>query len=119
MPQIQSHYPLTSLNTFGLQSVAEYFISIEQPQQLLDCIADPKTKSIQWSILGGGSNLILPELVHGLVLKMDLKGRQLTHEDEEYWYITAAAGENWHEFVQWTLEQGWGGLENLSLIPGL
>ncbi|WP_410498885.1 UDP-N-acetylmuramate dehydrogenase [Chitinibacter sp. S2-10] len=118
MPQTLPNYPLTRLNTFGLQSAAEQFIAIDDVATLQSCIADPALRSLPWHILGGGSNLVLPELVHGLVLKMDLLGKYLQAEDDDAWYIAAAAGENWHQFVQWTLAQGWGGLENLSLIPG-
>jgi UDP-N-acetylmuramate dehydrogenase len=69
-------------------------------------------------ILGGGSNLVPGERVDGTVIQVALKGRALLGEDSDAWYVTAAAGENWHDFVQWTLAQGWPGLENLSLIPG-
>ncbi|WP_348945460.1 UDP-N-acetylmuramate dehydrogenase [Chitinibacter sp. FCG-7] len=118
MPQIQTHHPLTQLNTFGLQAHAEHFVAITTIDQLQACIADAQLRALPWYILGGGSNLVLPELVHGLVLKMDLRGKTLQAEDDAAWYVAAQAGENWHEFVQWTLAQGWGGLENLSLIPG-
>ncbi|HRE18910.1 MAG TPA: UDP-N-acetylmuramate dehydrogenase [Rhodocyclaceae bacterium] len=69
-------------------------------------------------ILGGGSNLVLSGDVEGLLIHVGLRGKRLTGEDADAWYVTAAAGENWHDFVQWTLVQGWPGLENLSLIPG-
>ncbi|WP_373974896.1 UDP-N-acetylmuramate dehydrogenase [Chitinibacter sp. SCUT-21] len=118
MLPIQSHYPLTKLNTFGLQSYAEQFLRIESIEQLQECIRNPELRAMTWSLLGGGSNLVLAELVHGLVLKIDLLGKTLVAEDADAWYVQAAAGENWHQFVQWTIAQGWGGLENLSLIPG-
>jgi UDP-N-acetylmuramate dehydrogenase len=118
MPDIFTDYPLTALNTFGLASQAEFFTEIDTVEQLQACIADPQLRALSWSILGGGSNLILAERVHGLVLKMNLQGKALSGEDDVAYYVRAAAGENWHEFVQWTLAQGWGGLENLSLIPG-
>ncbi len=69
-------------------------------------------------ILGGGSNLVLNGDFDGLVLHMAIPGKRLVKEDGEAFYIEAGAGENWHDFVQWTLQQGWPGLENLSLIPG-
>ena len=69
-------------------------------------------------VLGGGSNLVLTGDFDGLVLHMAIAGRRLCQEDDDAWYIEAGAGENWHDFVQWTLAQGWPGLENLSLIPG-
>ena len=69
-------------------------------------------------ILGGGSNVVLGGDFPGLLLKVELRGRELLQEDADAVYVRAAAGENWHDFVQWTLAQGWPGLENLSLIPG-
>ena len=68
-------------------------------------------------VLGGGSNIVLTGDFAGLVLHMAIAGREAGHSTECH-YVRAGAGENWHEFVQWTLAQGWGGLENLSLIPG-
>ena len=69
-------------------------------------------------MLGGGSNLVLTGNFEGLVLHMAIPGKRLLKEDADAWYVEAGAGENWHDFVQWTLQQGWPGLENLSLIPG-
>ena len=65
-----------------------------------------------------GSNLVLTGDFDGLMLHMAIPGKRLVKEDAEAWYIEAGAGENWHDFVQWTLAEGWPGLENLSLIPG-
>jgi UDP-N-acetylmuramate dehydrogenase len=69
-------------------------------------------------LLGGGSNIVITGDVKPLVLKIELMGKQLVSEDDKAWVVQAAAGENWHEFVAWTLAQGWPGLENLALIPG-
>ena len=69
-------------------------------------------------VLGGGSNLVLTGDIDGLVLHMAIAGKARTGEDAEAVYVTAGAGERWHDFVQWTLARGWPGLENLSLIPG-
>ncbi|MES2039683.1 MAG: UDP-N-acetylmuramate dehydrogenase [Pseudomonadota bacterium] len=111
-------YSLQSLNTFGIAARARQFLHIEQLVQLQAIFADVQLKALPRLILGGGSNLVLPDQVDALVLHMGLKGRQILGEDEDYVYVQAAAGENWHEFVLWTLEQDIGGLENLSLIPG-
>jgi UDP-N-acetylmuramate dehydrogenase len=69
-------------------------------------------------VLGGGSNIVLRDDYPGLVLHMGIKGMELIGEDDRAFYVKAGAGESWHVFVLWTLAQGWGGLENLSLIPG-
>lgn len=111
-------YSLQSLNTFGIAARARQFLRIEQLAQLQAIFADAQLKALPRLVLGGGSNLVLSDQVDALVLQMGLKGRQILDEDEDYVYVQAAAGENWHEFVLWTLEQGLGGMENLSLIPG-
>lgn len=111
-------YSLQNLNTFGIAARARQFLRIEQLAQLQAIFADAQLKALPRLILGGGSNLVLSDQLDALVLQMGLKGRQILGEDEDYVYAQAAAGENWHEFVLWTLEQGLGGLENLSLIPG-
>src|SRR5690606_4483103 len=69
-------------------------------------------------VLGGGSNVVLTGDFAGTVLKVDLPGRRLLRTEADAWIVEAGAGENWHDFVRWTLAQGWPGLENLSLIPG-
>ncbi len=69
-------------------------------------------------VLGGGSNLVLTGDVDRLVLKVDIQGRRIVAETPTHWVVQAGAGESWHDFVDWTLSQGWPGLENLALIPG-
>jgi len=69
-------------------------------------------------VLGGGSNLVITGDVKPLVIKVEIPGRRLLDESPRGWLVEAGAGENWHAFVQWTLEQGWPGLENMALIPG-
>ena len=114
---IQFDVDLSSLNTLQLKARAAQFARIEQAAQIL-----PTLQSVGHGtrrlILGGGSNLVLTGDFNGLVLQMAIAGRSLTGEDNDAWYVTAGAGENWHDFVLWTLAQGWPGLENLVLIPG-
>jgi len=105
---------LTPFNTLALPGKAARYLKITDPAQL----TDPALKDEQRFILGGGSNLVLTGDFAGLLLHMAIPGKRLLQEDEDAWYIEAGAGENWHDFVQWTLQQGWPGLENLSLIPG-
>ena len=111
-PQI--NVDLTPFNTLALPGKAAAYHRITAPAQL----AEQAIASQQRFILGGGSNLVLTGDFDGLVLHMDIPGKRLLKEDAEAFYIEAGAGENWHDFVQWTLAQGWPGLENLSLIPG-
>ncbi|WP_269533558.1 UDP-N-acetylmuramate dehydrogenase [Chitinimonas sp. BJYL2] len=112
---VLSDVNLQPLHTLGLQSRAERLYHLEHADQLADILASAVTPL---RVLGGGSNLVPAERVAGSVIRVELAGRALLGEDEHAWYVAAAAGENWHDFVQWTLAQGWPGLENLSLIPG-
>lgn len=111
---MQKNVSLTPFNTLALPGQAAHYLRIEHPDQL----ADPHLCDYPRFILGGGSNLVIQGDIQRLVLHMAIPGRRLLSEDAEAWYVEAGAGENWHDFVQWTLQQGWPGLENLSLIPG-
>lgn len=105
---------LAPFNTLALPGKAARYLKITDSAQL----ADPALRTERRFILGGGSNLVLGGDFDGLVLHMAIPGKHLLREDADAWYVEAGAGENWHDFVQWTLAQGWPGLENLSLIPG-
>ena len=113
-----SGYPLQAHNTFGFDVRARLACRIEHEDQVLPAVRDPRAAGLPRLVLGGGSNVVLTRDFDGLVLLIALRGRRLAREDEEAWYVEAAAGENWHEFVAWTLAQGMPGLENLALIPG-
>jgi UDP-N-acetylmuramate dehydrogenase len=109
---------LTAYNTLGLPAQAEFLVTVDSIAQLAATARDPDHVGRRRFVLGGGSNLVLTGDFPGLVLRMNLKGKGLVGEDGEHHYIAVAAGENWSDFVRWTLKQGWPGLENLSLIPG-
>lgn len=111
-------FPLQPLNTFGIAARARRFLSVEDPVQLARLAADPVLAAQPRLLLGGGSNLLLTKDVDALVLHMALMGKEIVGEQDGRTLVRASAGENWHGFVQWTLAQGLGGLENLSLIPG-
>jgi len=110
----QNDIELQAFNTLALPGRAALYAAIGDAAQL----AAPELRQTPRFILGGGSNLVLNGDFDGLVLHMGIPGKRLSNEDAEAWYVEAGAGENWHDFVQWTLAQGWPGLENLSLIPG-
>jgi UDP-N-acetylmuramate dehydrogenase len=123
MPQLDTpsflpSYPLQAHNTFGFDVRAQFACRIEHEQQLLAAVRDPRVAGLPRLVLGGGSNVVLTRDFEGLVLLVALRGKRLMSEDGDAWYVEAAAGENWHEFVAWSLEQGMPGLENLALIPG-
>jgi UDP-N-acetylmuramate dehydrogenase len=111
-------YPLRAHNTFGFDVRAKLACRIEREEQLLAAVRDPRAARLPRLVLGGGSNVVLTRDFAGLVLLIALRGRRVVGEDADAWLVEAAAGENWHEFVAWTLAHGLPGLENLALIPG-
>jgi UDP-N-acetylmuramate dehydrogenase len=118
MPELLADYPLRTHNTFGFDVQARYAQSVDSAATLGAALSDPRTAGLPRLVLGGGSNIVLTRDFDGVVWLMALRGRRLVQEDAEARLIEAGAGENWHDFVQWTLAQGWPGLENLALIPG-
>ncbi len=112
---IQQEVSLKAHNTFGIDAKARKFVEVTQLtdlQQLLTQTTEPIL------ILGGGSNILFTQDFEGLVVKIQLKGIEVIREDEDFVWLKVAAGEVWHELVQYCVEAGYGGIENLSLIPG-
>lgn len=113
---IQENISLKNYNTFGIDVKARFFVEIAglvQLQKVLELKAYPKK-----FIISGGSNMLLTKDIDALVVHLKLKGISIVEENENFVEVKAMAGENWHELVMWSLDQGFGGLENLSLIPG-
>ena len=115
---VEREADLSRHNTLALPGSAALYAYITASAQLESLRACPALTSHPRFVLGGGSNLVLSGDYDGLVVHMAIAGRALLGEDADAWYVRAGAGENWHDFVQWTLAQDWPGLENLSLIPG-
>lgn len=115
---VQENVSLQNYNTFGLAVNARYFLEAEGIVDIRCILKDPKFSSLPMLILGGGSNLLFTKDFDGIVVKIDIKGIQKVKEDPDFVWIKAGAGEIWHDLVLYTIEQGYGGLENLSLIPG-
>jgi UDP-N-acetylmuramate dehydrogenase len=111
--QIQENISLKPYNTFGIDARAQYFAEVSTMEQL----AELQLKQLSL-VLGGGSNILFTRNVEGLVVKNAIKGIRKVSEDEEFVYIRAGAGENWHAFVLHCIHNNWAGVENLSLIPG-
>jgi len=113
---MQSNFSLKSFNTFGIEAKAKNFVAVHSLDELktvlVEHAAEPKF------ILGGGSNMLLTQDIEALVIHIDLKGKRILKEDDDFVWVESMAGENWHEFVLWTIDQNFGGLENMSLIPG-
>lgn len=115
---LQFDFSLRQHNTFGIDAKAQAYLPVTSVETLHALTSDAAASALPRLVLGGGSNLVLTQDFPGLVLHMCSRGREIAGEDENAVYVRAAAGENWHALVLWTLEQGLGGLENLSLIPG-
>ena len=115
---IQPDFSLSALNTFGIDVSARAYAAIHSVEDLITLRQDRGLAMMPRLVLGAGSNLLFMRDFPGLVLHMCMKGKSASFDDEHQILVTAAAGENWHEFVLWTLDKGWGGLENLSFIPG-
>lgn len=113
---IQQNISLRNLNTFGIDVVAENFAafhSIDDIAQLLEASA-----TASHLVLGGGSNILLTKNISGFVFKNEIKNIDVVKEDDAHVYVRAGSGENWHSFVMYCVDNGFAGLENLSLIPG-
>lgn len=114
--QIQSNFSLKSFNTFGIEAKAKNFVAVNSLDELKTVLAEHAAEPK--FILGGGSNMLLTQDIDALVIHIDLKGKRIVKEDDNFVWVESMAGENWHEFVLWTIDQNFGGLENMSLIPG-
>ena len=116
--QIESGVSLKPYNTFGLPAVAQTLVRITDDAGVRQVVDHPDLGTTPKFILGGGSNIVLTRDMPQVVLKVEVMGRRLVEERADAWIVEAGAGEPWHEFVMWTLVQGYPGLENLALIPG-
>ncbi len=114
--QVLRNFSLKNHNSFGIDVRAENFISVENPDELRTVLR--KSYASEIFILGGGSNMLLTQDITKTVIHIAFKGKKIISETNGDVIIEAQAGENWHEFVLWTLSHDFGGLENLSLIPG-
>ncbi len=116
--RIERGVNLRTLNAFGLPAFAQQLVRVTSDTDVRRVLDHPDLGRAPKLVLGGGSNLIFTRDPQALVMKVEVGGRRLVREKPEAWIVEAGAGENWHAFVAWTLDQGWPGLENLALIPG-
>ncbi|WP_026727725.1 UDP-N-acetylmuramate dehydrogenase [Flavobacterium denitrificans] len=114
--EIQSNFSLKKYNTFGIEASAKQFVAVHSIAELKTVLQENKNE--KKFILGGGSNMLLTKDIDALVIHIDLKGKKITKEDDDFVWVESQAGEVWHDFVLWTIENNFGGLENMSLIPG-
>ena len=118
MVKVEENISLKAYNTFGIDVRARYLCRITTVDQLIDLLQSPLFKKEKHYILGGGSNVLFTDNFDGLIIKDDLKGIEVLSETDTHIHVKVLAGENWHEFVMHAVSNNWGGVENLSLIPG-
>jgi UDP-N-acetylmuramate dehydrogenase len=115
---VEKNVPLQHSNSFGIVAKALSLVRVAGEGDIAAVLQDPALKAASKFVLGGGSNIVLTGDVKPLVLKVEIMGKRLVGETAKAWIVEAGAGENWHELVAWTLQNGYPGLENLALIPG-
>ncbi|SNR60023.1 UDP-N-acetylmuramate dehydrogenase [Lutibacter agarilyticus] len=112
--KIQENISLKPYNTFGIDVQAKRFVTVNSLLELKKIVATEK----ELFLISGGSNMLLTKTIEDLVIHLDFKGIIVNETEKDSVFVTAEAGENWHDFVIWCISQNYGGLENLSLIPG-
>ncbi|HTI59853.1 UDP-N-acetylmuramate dehydrogenase [Mucilaginibacter sp.] len=117
MLQIQENVSLKNFNTFGIDVSAKYFVEITHEDDLAELFMDPQWLNIQRLVMGGGSNMLLKKDFDGLVIRINIRGieHRLSQDDV---FVEAGAGEVWNDLVNYCVDRGYAGIENLSLIPG-
>lgn len=113
---LQENIDLKPYNTFGISVKTSYFSPFKSTNELKMLIQNNPSKKLM--ILGGGSNVLFKSNFNGLILRNEIKGKEIIKETDDQVFVKVGAGENWHEFVLFCIENNWGGVENLSLIPG-
>ena len=116
---VQKNVSLQAFNTFGIAARARELLVISDVESAQAAVRSGLLRDRSIFILGGGSNIVLTADVSALVLKVEIPGMALVGETDRHWIVAAGAGVDWHEFVCWTVAQGWPGLENMALIPGV
>lgn len=115
---IQENVSLKTFNTFGVDVSARFFVEVHSVEELTETLKLTKSQTLPLLFIGGGSNILFTKDFEGLAIQLNLKGISEEIIDENQVLVTANTGENWHQFVMFCLEKNYGGLENLSLIPG-
>ncbi len=118
MPEILRNHSLSKLNSFHFDVRTHKYCECKSVKDIQEIISRPEFRNEKTLILGEGSNILFSKDFGGLIIRPVILGREIIREDREYVWIRAGAGENWDEFVAWSTAWGFGGIENLSLIPG-
>ena len=119
MAILHKNYSLKAYNTFGIEAKADYFFQFDTIGEIQSFLNDNTLDNINYLILGGGSNILFTSDYEGLILHPNIKGMELVEENENSVLVKAGANENWDKFVAWAVTNGYGGIENLSNIPGV
>ncbi len=118
MIRIEENISLQHLNTFGIAAKAKYFVEVTTIEALQELIQSSLFRDNKHFVLGGGSNVLFTKDFDGIIIKASIMGVSIEEENEDFVFISSASGENWHTLVMYCLQHQWGGIENLSLIPG-
>ncbi|MEI7765171.1 MAG: UDP-N-acetylmuramate dehydrogenase [bacterium] len=118
MIEILKNYDLTSLNTFGISAKANFFIELKNEQDLFELLKTPEFQNIERLFLGGGSNVLFTKDFNGIVILNRLKGIEIIKDAKNYVLVKSMGGEWWNDLVIFTVDRGYWGIENLSLVPG-
>ncbi|HYW36129.1 MAG TPA: UDP-N-acetylmuramate dehydrogenase [Balneolaceae bacterium] len=115
---VEKNVDLAPYNTLQVHAYARYFVRLSSVEALIALLKHPRWIDEPKIILGGGSNVLFVDDFDGLVIKMDITGKEIVKKNQKFVWLKIGAGENWHQTVRYCVQQGWGGIENLSLIPG-
>jgi UDP-N-acetylmuramate dehydrogenase len=118
MPVIIEHRDLKAYNTFGIEASCDYFTEVNSIKDFEELTREPIYKNNKKLVIGGGSNILFTRDFKGIVIKNNIKGKEILKQDDQEVLVKIGAGENWHGFVMWCIDNNFYGLENLSLIPG-
>jgi len=116
---IEANKNLIALNTLAFNAIAEHFTCISCEADLLKALQYAQAHKLGYQVLSGGSNVLVDEFIPGLTLHMQMLGREVLEQCDQQVLLRISAGENWHQLVQWSVENNWQGIETMALIPGL
>src|SRR5580692_10650161 len=116
--KLLQNYPLQDITTFHARVFAKYYTVFSSVEFLREILSSPELKTMPYIILGGGSNVLFTGNFEGAIIRNAIEGIEVISEDEENIFIKANSGEKWHDFVLYCVNRNYGGIENLSLIPG-
>ncbi len=119
MQQLHENYDLTQHNTFGIKAKARYFFEFDNADELCNLLKQNDILNSEYMTIGGGSNLLFTDDYNGLIIHPTMQGIEVVSEDNETILVRVGANHNWDDFVAWSVANNYGGVENLSLIPGV